>query len=531
MRRPIRSIVPALTALQLGTLGLGATTHVLGQWTVSMRALSNPLPLGQCTAIEVVATDNATRAAPLRPNGRQVDWQDFELSFTATAPDAFAWSNETHRFLCARAPSASSAIVVAHYPGNHLQPNERLAGVDVRQQIEVVMQSTGVAVASAGASYQPTTPAPQAYNAGPAGGQPPPAQSPANGQPSQVGSAAGQPDVLPSAVPPSSAQGEYSQPAPAPAQHPTPPSQSQPSAATAGQQPPPPSSAYPPGSPAQSYPQTGSAPPSATESPGQPSAAPGYTAPPVAGAPPTSGYPQGTPTGSNGVQPNPAPGYPATPQPTPASSTPAAQSSAPDVGKPAKGIGGLFKKIGNHAKKTAKEVTSQTAENLASGVNQVVDVTAQTGSGLVSGATAQASSAVRTTLGGVGTSILSPKGKSDNLSVALNDGLAEFRNKLFSGTTDVLEPAGRELVDRLAAEFKARPGKFEIQVHTDPIANALQVSERRAAVLKDALLRQGVERSRFEALGYGVSAYQPQVPPDGGAPSSERVVISRVAAQ
>ena len=77
---------------------------------------------------------------PVRPNGKQLDWQDFELSFIASAPDAFAWKNESHRFLCAQAPTASTAVVIARYPGGHLRPEERIAGVEVQQTVEVAMQ-------------------------------------------------------------------------------------------------------------------------------------------------------------------------------------------------------------------------------------------------------------------------------------------------------------------------------------------------------------------------------------------------------
>ena len=128
------------------------------QWRVAMRSMANPLALGQCAAIEVVALD-ASGAAPMRPDGKQVSGWDFELSFTSAAPDAFAWKDEFRRFLCARAPSAATATVVATYPARHLKPNQIVPGVIAQQQVEVAM----------------------------AGGTPPPpvsyAQPPANPQP------------------------------------------------------------------------------------------------------------------------------------------------------------------------------------------------------------------------------------------------------------------------------------------------------------------------------------------------------------
>ena len=139
----------------LGTLLQATTVHA--QWNISMRAMQNPLPVGQCTAIEVVVKD-PNGYAPLRPNGSQLDWQDFELTFTAASPDAFAWSNEKHRFLCARAPTAASATVIAHYPGSQLKPNQIVAGVDVTQSVEVAMQGVQAPATTAAVSDMPQQP-------------------------------------------------------------------------------------------------------------------------------------------------------------------------------------------------------------------------------------------------------------------------------------------------------------------------------------------------------------------------------------
>ncbi len=123
----------------LTAAALAAVPEAHGQWSIAMRAMLNPLPVGQCTPIEIVVTD-ANGASPLRPDGRQLDWQDFELSFAAASPDAFAWSDDRHRFLCARAASGGLATVLARYPGGHLPPHERLPGVVAQQTVEVVIQ-------------------------------------------------------------------------------------------------------------------------------------------------------------------------------------------------------------------------------------------------------------------------------------------------------------------------------------------------------------------------------------------------------
>ena len=408
------------------------------QWTIAMRAMQNPLPVGQCTAIELVVKDGSG-GPPLRPDGRQLDWQDFELEFTATVPDAFAWSNPRHRFLCARVPVASSATVVARYPGAHLQPAERVPGVDVQQAVVVSnlvppgqaarRQSAAAPLATpvSTAAVPPTAPAVQAA--------PPPLSDPSYGQPAASG------------------------------------------VATA-------TSAYAP--------------------------------PPV-----------GTPAGQ-AYQP---------PIQPPAQATAPALTSTPTEAQPAvKSLGGLFKKIGAHAKQKAGEVTSETAQSIASGATEVVDTTLETGGGVVTGAATEATNTVRSSVGGVGRSLtpvaLRGGESSDNLATVMAGGGAELRMLRFTGTTDVLEPSARELIERLAEALNGTTGNFVIEAHVDPLpspAASQQLSEHRAAAVKQALIRAGVAAARLKALGYGASEPKPEVPPNGGAPSSARIVMVREA--
>jgi outer membrane protein OmpA-like peptidoglycan-associated protein len=53
------------------------------------------------------------------------------------------------------------------------------------------------------------------------------------------------------------------------------------------------------------------------------------------------------------------------------------------------------------------------------------------------------------------------------------------------------------------------------------------LSEHRAAAVKAALISNGVAAGRLIALGYGTAQPLPEVPPEGGPPSSARVVIAR----
>ncbi|HEY7503705.1 MAG TPA: OmpA family protein [Gemmatimonadales bacterium] len=129
------------------------------QWNVSMRAMQNPLPVSQCTPIEVVVLGPDGRV-PVRPDGKQVSGWDFDLEFAAATPDAFAWNDERHRFLCARAPTAPSALVVASYPARHLQPSEIVANVVLQQTVEVSMAGAPPTVPPQVAVAPPPAPTP-----------------------------------------------------------------------------------------------------------------------------------------------------------------------------------------------------------------------------------------------------------------------------------------------------------------------------------------------------------------------------------
>lgn len=373
MRNPVWRAVT--TAAALGVMLAGYPAEAEAQWTIAMRAMQDPLPVGQCTAIEIVVQDGSG-APPIRPDGRQLDWQDFELEFTASVPDAFAWSNERHRFLCARTSIPASATVIARYPGAHLQPNERVPGIEVRHSI-----------------------------------------------------------VVTNLVPPSQVA---------------------------------------------------------------------YQTPPQ----------------------SPVPGQPTVPPPA---------SPAPAEAQPAvKSVGGLFKKIGSHLKQKAGEVTTQTAQSVATGATQVVDTTLETGGGVVSSAALEATNTARTGIGSVGRSLtpvaLRGGESADNLATVMAAGGGELRMLRFTGNTDVLEPGSRDLIERLAAALNATQGRFVIEAHVDPLASpaaSQQLSEHRAAAVKLALVRSGVAETRLTALGYGASEPKPEVPPNGGPPSSARIVMVR----
>jgi hypothetical protein len=114
-------------------------------WVIRLRAVQSPVPVGGCTPIELIARDGSG-SVPVRPDGKQLTWQDFDFAL-ASGADAFAWrdNNPRSRFLCARRAGAV-AKVTATYPGEHLLGPQLIAGVRVSQSLQVT--SAGAAGAS-----------------------------------------------------------------------------------------------------------------------------------------------------------------------------------------------------------------------------------------------------------------------------------------------------------------------------------------------------------------------------------------------
>ena len=64
------------------------------------------------------------------------------------------------------------------------------------------------------------------------------------------------------------------------------------------------------------------------------------------------------------------------------------------------------------------------------------------------------------------------------------------------------------LLDRLAGEARACPGDIRIEGHTDGLGRAAfnqNLSETRAAAVRDALIARGIPAERLRSLGYGAA--------------------------
>ena len=448
--------------LKAGSAALGGL--MLAVWTcplqaqeslrVLVTAVPNPVPAGTCAGIVVDVRDASNQQVMTLANGLQLHSRSWD--YTVQNPADFAWHNNDPGtgYLCARpGAGAVSASLTAIIRGTNY------AGSTV-----VAIQPTAIAPATTGNPQAP---------------------------------------------------GAYPQPAaPAPAGAP------QPAAAVPAGYPPPaaaPPAGYPPPAvaPPVGYPQPVAQAPSGYAQPAAPLPA-GYTDPNAGGYQPTSATTPGTP-----------PTYPPQAYPQPATAvlpqTPAPPAPPPAEAQPSvKSAGGFFKKIGGHLKQKAGQVKTETTEQLANTATQVIDTTFETGKGVVSSTAAEAGNTARMGVGGVGKVLKLPGqrggGSADNLELAVASGRAVLRAMRFTGNTDVLEPSSRELVERLAGELnkvlKGSPAAtFLISAHVDSLPGptaAQQLSEHRAAAVKQALIKSGVDASRLIALGYGTSQWSPE---------------------
>lgn len=140
----------------LSALGV-VTSSAETTWMIRMRAVQSPVPVGACTPIEVITRDGSGEV-PLRPDGKQLTWQDFDFALAAGA-DAFAWrdNNPGSRFLCARRAGAVGTVTVT-YPGSHLRSPQLIPGVRIQQSLQVSSTgSTGAPAAPVPAAVRPTS--------------------------------------------------------------------------------------------------------------------------------------------------------------------------------------------------------------------------------------------------------------------------------------------------------------------------------------------------------------------------------------
>lgn len=135
-------------------------------WKIDMRQVRLPTGNGDCAPIELVVRD-ADGKTPMTPDGKQVDWQDFDITLTQGAGPLKLTGNG--RFLCATAPGATG-VVTAKYPeptylagtGKGRTGKRLIPGVTASATLDVRSAGTAPQVAAAAVDPPPpaTSPAP-----------------------------------------------------------------------------------------------------------------------------------------------------------------------------------------------------------------------------------------------------------------------------------------------------------------------------------------------------------------------------------
>ena len=115
-------------------------------------------------------------------------------------------------------------------------------------------------------------------------------------------------------------------------------------------------------------------------------------------------------------------------------------------------------------------------------------------------------------------------GKSRPMTAANNKaipkGRADLRVTFVTGSSELTESGQRE-AQKFAAALSSpllQGMRFTIEGHTDAVGNRVsnqELSRRRAAAVVDYLVGKGVDRSRFDAVGYGADR-----PLDGVSPAA-----------
>jgi outer membrane protein OmpA-like peptidoglycan-associated protein len=479
------------------------------QVIVTVTAVPKEVTPGTCTRIVTEVRDELNRQLTLE-NGTPLGWSSFEYA-SANGTD-FEWrslpSGEAE--LCAK-PAAGAVTT---------QVTATIRGMPYNGATIVAVAPRASSSEQASAAVPPVSPAAVPTQPYVPPGQPQPVAAPAGAAPasasasdaSQAAGAVGQGAAAGAAPGAAAATPAASTPAGGAAA---------PAAGAAG-------GVYAPSQTAGAAPDQGAAgaaaagaayAPSQTAGAAPEQGAAGAAAAGAAYAPPGAGVAQGA---AGAAAPQPAAGAAA---PQPAAGAAATQPAAPPppqqvAAQPVKKGGGFFKKLGGHIKQRAAEVKAETSQNLTAAATQIVDTTFQTGTKLVASTTAEVTNTARLKIGGVGQKLmLFPQrggGSADNLALAISSGRAVLPEIRFTPGTSVLEPSGRELVNRLGVELRnemARaPGiRFEIYAHVDSGASAQVLSEERAGAVKAALANYA-DAKRLTALGYGASQPVPGVP-------------------
>ena len=111
------------------------------------------------------------------------------------------------------------------------------------------------------------------------------------------------------------------------------------------------------------------------------------------------------------------------------------------------------------------------------------------------------------------------------------EGRARIYGILFDTGSDHLKDESKTALDQLVATAKSQPAwKFVIEGHTDNVGGDAQnqaLSDKRAAAVRDYLVRAGIDGGRFKAQGFGASRPVASNETSVGRSQNRRVEVAR----
>jgi hypothetical protein len=119
-------LVVLMSIVASGTAGAQAP------WTVEI-STTNPVPIGQCLAVQLDIRDPKTGDVPRNPTGNRVTITDFDMTITSADGKSVAplWLDAYHLRACGcqKGSAGTSAVITATYPARALVQYARVAGV------------------------------------------------------------------------------------------------------------------------------------------------------------------------------------------------------------------------------------------------------------------------------------------------------------------------------------------------------------------------------------------------------------------
>ena len=196
----------------------------------------------------------------------------------------------------------------------------------------------------------------------------------------------------------------------------------------------------------------------------------------------------------------------------------------------------VWKKIREQAKQKIETRKARADSTTIERVGRTVDSTlAKTGRGMdtvVNRAAGLADAAFDRTanvVSAAGRAIAGGDDEDAKFATAMATGRAVVQGIQFDEGTDRLAQSAEPYVARLARLLAAQPGMFVLEGHVDATGNDAadrDLSQRRAAALRDRLVAAGVSAARLFAMGLG--ATRPRAGTMGAPARNARIEIARL---